>query len=86
VTERDVPVLTQMLADRDHVTQLSAANVLADLAEDGKRGLRLGLAAVSDVRTRSLIEDALRESESPTRRPRRDCPLSEPERARIRGC
>jgi hypothetical protein len=86
VTERDVPVLTEMLADRDHVTQLSAANVLADLGEDGKRGLRLGLAPAANVRTRSLIEDALRESESSTHRPIRDYPLSEHERARIRGC
>ena len=30
VSERDIPVLARMLADRDHVTQLSAANVLAD--------------------------------------------------------
>ena len=86
VTERDVAVLTQMLADRDHVTQLAAANVLADLGEDGRRGLRQALAAAPDVHTRSVIEDALRESESPTRRPIKDYPLNERERARIRGC
>jgi hypothetical protein len=86
VTERDVPVLAEMLSDRDHVTQLASANVLADLGEDGRRGLRQALAAAADVRTRSVIEDALRESESPTRRPIKDYPLSERERARIRGC
>ena len=86
VTEQDIPVLTEMLADRDHVTQLSAANVLADLGEGGKRGLREGLAAASDVRTRSVIEDTLRETESATRRPIQDYPLSEKERTRIRGC
>jgi hypothetical protein len=48
-----------MLADRDHVTQLSAANVLADMGEEGKRGLRQALAAATDVRTRSVIDDAL---------------------------
>ena len=37
VSERDIPVLVRMLADRDHVTQLSAANVLADMGEEGKR-------------------------------------------------
>ena len=86
VTEGDVGVLTQMLADRDHVGQLAAANVLADLGEDGHRGLREALAAAPDVRTRSVIEDGLRESASPTRRPIKDYPLTERERARIRGC
>ena len=86
VSERDIPVLARMLADRDHVTQLSAANVLADMGNEGKRGLRQGLAAATDVRTRSVIDDALREVESPTRRPIQDYPLSEQERKRIRGC
>ncbi len=86
VTEQDIPVLTRLLTDRDHVTQLAAANVLADLGEDGTRGLRQGLAVAPDVRTRSVIEDALREAESPTRRPIQDYPLSQQERQRIRGC
>ena len=86
VTERDVPVLAQLLTDRDHVTQMAAANVMSDLGEDGKRGLRQALAAAPDVRTRSVVEDALREAESPTRQPILDYPLSQPERQRIRGC
>ena len=86
VTEQDIPVLTRLLTDRDHVTQLAAANVLADLGEAGQRGLRQGLAAAPDVRTRSVIEDALREAESSARRPIQDYPLSPQERQRIRGC
>jgi hypothetical protein len=86
VTERDVPVLARLLTDRDHVTQLSAANVLADLGEEGKRGLRQTLAAAPDVRTRGVIEDVLRDAELPTRRPIQDYPLTEQERQRIRGC
>ena len=86
VTERDVPVLAQLLTDRDHVTQMAAANVMSDLGEDGKRGLRQALAAAPDVRTRSVVEDALREAESPTRQPILDYPLSQQERQRIRGC
>jgi hypothetical protein len=86
VTERDVPVLTRLLTDRDHVTQLTAAGVMADLGEAGKRGLQQALAAAPDVRTRSVIEDALREAESATRRPILDYPLSQKERQRIRGC
>lgn len=85
VTEQDIPVLTRLLTDRDHVTQLAAASVLADLGEAGTRGLRQGLAAAPDVRTRSVIEDALREAES-ARRPIQDYPLSPQERQRIRGC
>jgi len=86
VTERDIPVLTQLLSDRDHVTQLAAAGVMADLGEGGKRGLRQGLAAAPDPRTRSVIEDALREAESAARRPIQDYPLSQQERQRVRGC
>lgn len=77
---------TRLLTDRDHVAQLSAANVLVDLGEEGKRGLRQALAARPDVRTRGVIEEALRDADSPTRRPIRDYPLSEQERQRIRGC
>ena len=86
VTERDVPVLAQLLTDRDHVTQMAAANVMSDLGEDGKRGLRQALAVAPDVGTRSVVEDALREAESPTRQPILDYPLSQQERQRIRGC
>jgi HEAT repeat protein len=86
VTEQDIPVLTRLLTDRDHVTQLSAANVLVDLGEEGKRGLRQALAAAPDVRTRGVIEETLRDADSPTRRPIQDYPLSEQERQRIRGC
>ena len=85
VTERDIPVLTQLLTDRDHVTQLTAAGVMADLGEAGKRGLQQALAAAPDVRTRSVIEDALREAGSATRRPILDYPLSQQERQRLRG-
>ncbi len=86
VSERDVPVLVGLLTDRDHVTQLAAANVLADLGEPGKRGLHQALAQGPDVRTRLVIEEALQDAESPTRRPIQDYPLTAEERRRIRGC
>ncbi len=86
VTEKDIPVLTQMLQDRDHVTQLTAAGVLADMGDEGKQALRRGLEKAKDVRTRLLIEEALREADSPTRRPVKDYPLNERERKAIRGC
>ena len=86
VSERDVPALAQLLTDRDHVTQMAAASVMADLREDGTRGLQQALATAADTRTRSTIEDALREAESPTRRPILNYPLSPQERQHIRGC
>lgn len=86
VTEKDMPVLTQMLQDRDHVTQLTAAGVLADMEDEGKQALRQGLEKAKDVRTRLLIEEALREADSPARRPVKDYPLDERERKAIRGC
>jgi len=86
VTEGDIPVLTRLLTDRDHVTQLSAANVLADLGNEGKQALRQALATPPDIRTRSVVEDALREADSPAYRPIQDYPLTESERKRIRGC
>jgi hypothetical protein len=86
VTEADLPVLTRLLTDRDHVTQLSAASVLADLGDEGKLVLRQALAAPPDIRTRSVIEDALREADAPTYRPIQDYPLTPEERKRIRGC
>lgn len=86
VTEQDIPVLARLVADRDHVTQLASASVLADLGQNGMRALRQGLATAPDARTRGVIEDALREADSPTRRPIMDYPLSEQERRRIRGC
>jgi len=86
VSERDVPVLAQLLTDRDYVTQLAAASVMADLGDDGKRALQQALRTAPDTRTRSTIEDALREAESPTRTPILDYPLTPKERQRIRGC
>ena len=40
VTDDDIPVLTQLLGDRDHVTQVTAAGVLVDRGGAGKRAAR----------------------------------------------
>jgi len=85
VTENDIPVLTHMLDDRDYVMQLAAAGVLVDLGVAGQRALEAARSRATDVRTRSVIDDVLRER-SPDRRPLKDYPLSERERKSIRGC
>jgi len=86
VTESDIPVLTHMLDDRDYVMQLAAAGVLIDLGDAGRRALEAARSRTTDVRTRSVIDDALREAGSADRRPLKDYPLSERERKSIRGC
>ena len=86
VTEVDIPALTEMLDDHDHVMQLAAAGVLVDLGVAGQRALEVARARAVDVRTRSVIDDALREAGSAERLPLKDYPLSEQERKSIRGC
>jgi len=78
--------LTHMLDDRDHVMQLAAAGVLVDLGAAGQRALEAARSRATDVRTRSVIDDALREARSPDRRPLQDYPLTEQEQKSIRGC
>jgi hypothetical protein len=86
VTEADIPTLTQMLDDRDHVMQLAAAGVLVDLGLAGHRALESARARSTDPRTRALIDDALRDASSGERRALKDYPLSEQEGRSIRGC
>jgi len=80
VTESDIPVLTHMLDDRDHVMQLAAAGVLVDLGAAGQRALEAARSRATDVRTRSVIDDALGEARSPDRKTLQDYPLTEQER------
>jgi HEAT repeat protein len=86
VSDADLPVLRQMLFDRDHVTQLAAAGVLVDMGAGGRATLASALAAAGDVRAKSTIQDALREADDPQRRPLAAYPLDDRERRRIRGC
>ena len=86
VSDADAPVLARMLRDRDHVIQLAAAGVLADMGATGRQALQDVRSGASDARTRMVIEDALREIESATRRPLAAYPLTEKERRAIRSC
>jgi hypothetical protein len=86
VAAGDIPVLTEMLADRDYVLQLAAAGVLVDLGAPGRAALERAAVGATDARARMLIRDSLREADSPDRRPLADYPLTERERKSIRGC
>ncbi|MBI3292812.1 MAG: HEAT repeat domain-containing protein [Elusimicrobia bacterium] len=66
VTEKDIPLLIQMLNERDHVTQMTAAQVLATLGPQGKQVLLKVLGSTPDYRLRTSIQDALLDANSGT--------------------
>jgi hypothetical protein len=86
VTQVDIPVLTQLLSDHDSVTRMTAAEVLVDMGPPGRRALETARMGTTDARMRSMLDDALREADSPTRRPLADYPLTDVERRSIRSC
>ena len=86
VSDVDLPVLRAMLFDRDYVTQISAAGVLADLGPAGRGALEDSLKEAKDSRARQTIRDALKEAGDPQRRPLAEYPMSDRERRAIRGC
>jgi hypothetical protein len=86
ISDADLPVLRQLLFDRDYVTQLSAAGVLVDMGAGGRATLASALSEAQDPRARITIQDALREADDPQRRPLTAYPLSDRERRGIRGC
>jgi hypothetical protein len=88
VTDKDLPVLGQLLTDKDRITRMTAANVLMDFGDSGKAVVekRLKEVAGRDVSERLMLEDVLSELSAKTRKPILDYPLTERERAAIRGC
>jgi len=86
VGEGDIPVLSHMLFDRDYVLQIAASGVLVDMGPAGREALATARASAKDARTRMLLDDALRDAQTPGRPALVDYPLTERERASIRGC
>jgi hypothetical protein len=86
VTEKDIPILAQMLNDHDRITRMTSANVLVDLGKEGKQAVRAQLNKTTDPSERIIMDEALTESASPEYRPILQYPLTETERGRIRGC
>jgi hypothetical protein len=86
VTEKDFPVLERLLSDKDRITRMAAADVLADLKPAGADVLRAKLGGTRDASERILLQDALDYAQRLDYRPILQYPLSAPERARIRGC
>ena len=86
VADGDIPLLTQMLSDRDKVMRLAAAYVLVDMGTLGRAALEQEAMHPADVDERMLLRDALQEADSPSRKPLKDYPLTERERTSIKGC
>jgi hypothetical protein len=86
VDQRDLPVLRDMLRDRDRVTRMAVSSVLVDLGADGQKIVQARLAEVRDAGEKLMLQDALGENTRPEHRPILDYPLSNDERARIHGC
>jgi len=86
VSEADIPVLTQMIFDRDHVLALAASGVLVYMGAPGRQALAGARAAATDMTTKLMLDDSLREADDPSLRPLADYPLTERERKSIRGC
>jgi HEAT repeat protein len=86
VTENDLPVLERLLSDKDRVTRMAAAQVLADLKPAGQDVLRAKLSETREASERIMLQDALDYAQRLEYRPILQYPLSASERARIRGC
>ena len=86
VTAKDIPVLERLLSDKDRITRMAAADVLADLGPAGQEAVRAKLSGTKDVSERIMLQEALDDAQKPDYRPILQYPLNARERARIRGC
>jgi hypothetical protein len=86
VTENDLPVLERLLSDKDRVTRMATADVLADLKPAGQDVLHAKLRETRDASERIMLQDALDYAQRLDYRPILQYPLGASERARIRGC
>jgi hypothetical protein len=86
VTEKDIPVLERLLSDKDRITRMAAADVLADFQPAGQEVLRAKLRGTQEASERIVLQEALDDAQKLDYRPILQYPLSAPERARIRGC
>ena len=86
ITERDIPVLRDLLRDRDRIIRLAVSSVLADLGTEGKTVIQVRLSEVTDAREKLMLQESLDTVARSGYRPILQYPLTEAERVRIRGC
>ena len=86
VSQKDIPVLERLLADKDRITRMAAADVLADLGTAGQDVVRAKLMGTRDASEQIMLREALDGAQKPDYRPILQYPLNAGERATIRGC
>jgi hypothetical protein len=86
VTEKDIPVLDRLLSDKDRITRMATADVLADLGPAGQEAVRAKIRGTQDASERIMLQEALDDAQKPDYRPILQYPLNARERAGIRGC
>jgi hypothetical protein len=86
VTEKDLAVLERLLSDKDRITRMATADVLADLGTAGQDVVRAKLRGTRDASERLMLQEALDDAQEPDYRPILQYPMNARERARIRGC
>ena len=86
VGPRDLPVLGDLLRDKDRITRMAAASVLADMGAEGIQVVRSRLAEVQDPGEKLMLRDSLDSVAKADYRPILQYPMSAAERARIRAC
>ena len=86
VSERDLPVLKDLLRDKDKVIRMAAASLLADMGSDGKTDVRARISEVKDATEKLMPQEAVDTVDRSGYRPILQYPLSDVERSHIRGC
>ena len=86
ITERDIPVLRDLLRDRDRIIRLAVSSVLADLGTEGKTVIQVRLSEVTDAREKLMLQESLDTVGRSGYRQILQYPLTDAERGRIRGC
>ena len=86
VTQKDIPVLERLLSDKDRITRMATASVLADLGPAGQDAMRARLKGTRGASEQLMLREALDYAQKPDYRPILQYPLTARERASIRGC
>jgi len=86
VTEKDFPVLGELLEDKDNITAMTASYVLADMGDSGRAVIETHIKTAVPVARRMMFEETLAYVRAPSYRPILKYPLTDADRRRIRGC
>ena len=86
VSEGDIPVMRDLLRDKDRIARMATASVLADMGAKGRNEVQSRLSEVKDVTEKLMLQEAIDTVTRSGYRPILQYPLTGDERSRIRGC